>query len=99
MSNLSLTRKAGDAVRLELKPGLFVLLEVLMLSYRDGACIRLSSGGVEATQILRVQHDLEVVPGVVVTFVSLKFGVARLTFEAPPSVKIVRTELLARAPA
>lgn len=80
MSRINLTRKAGESVRLELEPGMFTLLEVISVSFRDGVCIRLSCQGLETTNTVRVQHDLEVIPGVFITVVSVKFGSVRLVF-------------------
>lgn len=94
MSNLVLTRRAGDCVRLELRPGFFVLL---LVGYVGGDQVKFEvMGGPDwyKTERVKVSSALVLTPDVSVQLVDIRFGVAKLRFDAPLSVKIVRTELL-----
>lgn len=98
MTNLVLTRRAGDCVRLETQPGEFRYLTV---AYVGGDQIKLeyagSIGAEPLTKRLNVGDDFEMRPHVKVRVISINFRNVKLGFDAPLSVKIVRTELLERA--
>jgi carbon storage regulator CsrA len=97
MSNLILTRKAGQCVRLEMLPGAFV---TLIVAYVGGDQVKFNvagSDGSNLTKRVNVGDSLPIGDEVVVTVTSINFRVVRLAFNAPLSVKIVRTELLERA--
>lgn len=97
MSNLILTRKAGQCVRLEMLPAVFV---TLMVAYVGGDQVKLEvvgGNGARLTKRVNVGDGLPIGDEVVVTVTSINFRVVRLAFNAPLNVKIVRTELLERA--
>jgi carbon storage regulator CsrA len=97
MSNLILTRRAGQCVRLELSAGVFI---TVMVAYVGGEQIKLEmvgGDGSNLTKRVNVGDGLTIAEDVVVTVMAVTFRVVRLAFNAPLNVKIVRTELLERA--
>lgn len=97
MSNLVLTRRAGQCVRLELLPNVFV---TLMLSYVGGDQVKfelLSTDGRTLAKRVNVADSFTIADEVVVTVTAINFRNVKLSFNAPLDVKIVRTELLERA--
>lgn len=99
MSNLVLTRTARKSVRLEMLPGVFLKLTV---AYVGGDQIKLelvASDGSTLTKRLNVGSQWSVGEGLVVTLLGIQYRQAKLSFDAPLNVKIVRTELLERVAA
>lgn len=98
MTNLVLTRRAGDCVRLETQPGEFRYLTV---AYVGGDQVKLeyagSVGAEPLTKRLNVGDGWLIGPSYTVKVLSINFRNVKLGFDAPLSVKIVRTELLERA--
>lgn len=99
MSNLVLTRKAGQCVRLEMLPGAFV---TLMIAYVGGDQVKIEligEGGLSLVKRVNVGDHLPIGDEVKVKVhvISINFRNVKLGFEAPLNVKIVRTELLERA--
>ena len=90
MSNLMLTRTAGQSVRLNLgdKTEYVEVLEVT-----GGYCkFRLLS--TLRTERVKFRGTLAVAEGVEVTVIDLARGHAKLQFSAPKDVHILRTELI-----
>lgn len=90
MSNLILTRKAGQSVRLMIgdRPEYLDILEVT-----GGFCkVRVLS----TLQVERVRFrgDLQIGAGITITVLDLAKGHAKLGFTAPRDVQILRTELI-----
>lgn len=97
MTNLVLTRRAGDCVRLETQPGEFRYLTVAYVG-GDQVKLELTGGdGSTLTKRVNIGSDLAIGGDVKVRVVSINFRNVKLGFDAPLSVKIVRTELLERA--
>lgn len=97
MSNLVLTRRAGQCVRLEMAPRVFV---TLMLSYVGGDQVKfelMSHDGRSITKRVNVSEQFIIQDDVTVTVTAINFRNVKLSFQAPLDVKIVRTELLERA--
>jgi len=99
MTNLVLTRKAGQAVRLIID-GRATYCDILDVT--GGTCqFRLTDvkeNGVQ-TENLRVQRvrfrdSLQIAEGISVQVVDLAKGHAKLNFTAPREVQILRTELI-----
>lgn len=95
MSNLVLTRRAGDCVRLELRPGFFVML---LVGYVGGDQVKFEvmaeTFAGHRIERVKLKECMALTADVSVQLVDIRFGVAKLRFDAPLSVKIVRTELL-----
>lgn len=85
MSNLVLSRRAGDAILVGDKH-----LEVLQV---DRAKAQLRIVGRDP-KFIQLGGLLNIVEGVTVQVAGISRGSVRLSFEAPPAVKIIRTELL-----
>lgn len=96
MGGLVLTRKSGQCVRLEMTPGHYF---TLLLAYTGSNQVKLEVSGAGACLSKRVDVGAEMLigPGVTVKVLSITFKTVKLLFEAPLSVKIMRTELLERA--
>lgn len=88
MSNLVLTRKAGQSVRLMIgdEPTFVSILEV-----NGGSCL-MSAGSFP--QSVRFRGEMQIAEGVTVTVLDLAKGHAKLGFDAPRDVHILRTELI-----
>ena len=96
MSNLVLTRTAGKSVRLEMLPGVFLMLTV---AYVGGSQVKLDLAGPDGSVLSKrvdVGSYMEIGEDVKVHLKAITFRVARLLFEAPLNVKIARTELVER---
>lgn len=95
MSNLVLTRKAGTGVRLVIE-GRHVFVDTLEVT--GGSCKMrvLTLGGQEGIRIesVRFRGEMQIAEGVTVTVLDLAKGHAKLGFEAPRDVQILRTELI-----
>lgn len=88
MSNLVLTRKAGQSVRLMIG-GEPVYLEITKVS--GGDCeLRLGN----LMHRARFRGEMQIAEGITVTVLDLAKGHAKLNFTAPRDVHILRTELL-----
>lgn len=89
MTNLVLTRKAGQSVRLIIdgEPTLLHVIEVC-----GGYCYLALNDGDE--QKVRFRNELQITEGVSVLVVDLARGHAKLNFTAPREVAILRTELI-----
>lgn len=89
MSNLVLTRKAGQAVRLMIggEPTILGVIEV-----QGGCCYLAIDVGNE--QKVRFRGEMQIAEGVTVTVLDLAKGHAKLGFTAPRDVRILRTELI-----
>lgn len=98
MSNLVLSRRAGESIRLELAPRYFLTVTVEEVDYDNGVRLRVTAKGVDHVQTVRMGRTLEIIPGVSITIAAIDFKKTRLSIEAPTSVKINRTELLNRTP-
>jgi len=90
MSNLVLTRKAGQSVRLMIG-GEPVFLD--MEAVCGGFCKILLSSPVRIER-LRFRDSMQIAEGVTVTVLDLAKGHAKLNFTAPREVAILRTELI-----
>lgn len=97
MSSLVLTRKAGQSIRFELKPGLFLLAQFETVSFNNGCQIRFSHGGLEQVTVVRVGGSTEITIGLRVGIAAVKFGQAKVLIDAPREVGIERTERLPTA--
>lgn len=95
MGGLVLTRKSGQCVRLEMTPGHYF---TLLLAYTGSNQVKLELSGAGACLSKRVDVGGEMLigPGVTVKVLSITFKTVKMLFEAPLSVKIMRTELLER---
>ncbi len=96
MSNLVLSRRPGESIRLELVPRYFLTVTVEEVDYDNGVRLRGTAEGIDHIQTVRMGRTLEVIPGVSITIAAIAFKQVRLSIEAPSSVKINRTELLNR---
>jgi len=96
MGALILTRRAGQCVRLDLTSDSYC---TLMLAYTGSNQVKLDLSGAGSCLSKRVDVGGEMLigPGVTVKVVSITFKTVKLRFDAPLSVKIMRTELLERA--
>lgn len=97
MSKLTITRRNGQSTRLEMLPGVFLNLRAAYISSDQVKFELTSHEGDSLVKRVNVGGTLEIGDGVMVHVVSIKFRAAKLCFEAPLNVKIVRTELLERA--
>lgn len=88
MTNLVLTRKAGQAVRLIID-GVATFVDILEVN--GGSCL-MSCGSFP--QRVRFRDSLQIAEGVSVCVVDLAKGHAKLNFTAPREVQILRTELI-----
>lgn len=93
MSRLVLTRKAGQAVRLETSPGNYSVISVAYIG-RDFVKLDYGIGSQWIQAPLELKDKWTLLPDLVIHLVSIQFSTAKLVFEAPSSIKIVRTELL-----
>lgn len=96
MSNLVLTRTAGKSVRLEMSPGVFLNLKI---AYVGGDQVKLElidPDGSSLVKRLNVEAEWVIGSGLTVKLIGIQFRQAKISFNAPQSVKIVRTELLER---
>jgi len=96
MSNLVLTRTAGKSIRLEMQPGAF---HILTVAYVGGEQIKLeltNPDGSTQSKRLNVGAEWPIGSGLTIKLIGIQFRQAKLGFDAPQSVKIVRTELLER---
>lgn len=89
MTNLVLTRKAGQSVRLIIqgRPTFVHITEVC-----GGYAMMEIDAGEE--QKVRFRNELQIAEGVSVLVVDLARGYAKLNFTAPREVAILRTELI-----
>lgn len=90
MSNLVLTRKAGQSVRLMIGD------KVEYLSVKEvtgGFCVMYLNAD-ERGQRVRFRGEMQIAEGVTVTVLDLAKGHAKLGFDAPRDVHILRTELI-----
>ena len=96
MGGLVLTRKSGQCVRIDLTADSYC---TLMLAYTGSNQVKLEVIDRQGTVSKRVDVGAEmlIAPGVTVKVLSITFKTVKLLFEAPLSVKIMRTELLERA--
>lgn len=100
MSNLVLSRKAGQSIRFQIGEGFFLYLEVQEVNFDKGIRFRLSAAPVgettslERIEVVRMGRKLEIVEGLAVTVAAVAFKQVRLMIEAPLNVKILRTELV-----
>lgn len=97
MTNLVLSRRAGDCVRLEMQPGEYRYLTV---AYVGGDQVKFELTGIPdggLTKRVNVGDTWMIGPSCTVKVLSIQFRNVKLGFDAPLSVKIVRTELLERA--
>lgn len=90
MTNLVLTRKAGQSVRLMID-GKAVYFD--MLHVTGGFCEVMVTGNPE-TQRIRFRNSLRISETVSVLVVDLAKGHVKLNFTAPKEVHILRTELI-----
>lgn len=90
MSNLVLTRKAGQSVRLMIG-GEPVFLDVG--SVWGGFCA-IQIRGAPKSKDVRFRGEMQIAEGVTVTVLDLAKGHAKLGFTAPRDVRILRTELI-----
>lgn len=94
MSNLVLTRKAGQAVRLIIDGQAHY---VNIHGVNGGSCqlsvLRPSTNGALAESV-RFRDSMQIAEGVSVCVVDLAKGHAKLNFTAPRDVHILRTELI-----
>lgn len=92
MTNLILTRKAGQGVRL-LVSGNPAYLSVLDVC--GGYCwLKLETSTALVRQRVRFRDFMQIAEGVSVCVVDLAKGHAKLNFTAPRDVHILRTELI-----
>ena len=92
MTNLVLTRKAGQSVRLIIgdKTEYVEILEVT-----GGFCqMKLTVSDRQKTERVRFRDSMQIAEGVSVQVVDLAKGHAKLNFTAPREVQIRRTELI-----
>lgn len=90
MSNLVLTRKAGESVRI-IVDGEPEFLEVLEVHGGHCVlCLQVSGKGAN----VRFRGEMQIAEGVTVTVLDLAKGHAKLSFTAPRDVHILRTELI-----
>lgn len=92
MSNLVLTRKAGQSVRLVIERR-EVFLDVEHVT--GGDClmaVRIHDN--RYAQRVRFRGEMQIAEGVTVTVLDLAKGHAKLGFDAPRHVHILRTELI-----
>jgi len=91
MSNLVLTRKAGQSVRLMIggKPRYLEILQV------TGGYVDMHDRD-HMLDVKRVKFrgEIQIAEGVTVTVLDLAKGHAKLGFDAPREVQILRTELI-----
>ena len=97
MSNLILTRRAGQCVRLEILPGVYLTLMVACIGADQVKFELVGTDGSSLTRRVNVGDCLTVNEQTSIMVASINFRVVRLLFQAPLEVKIVRTELLERA--
>lgn len=97
MSNLVLTRRAGQCVRLEMLPGVFLRLIVAYVGADQIKLELLASDGSAMTKRVNVGAGWLIGEGVTINLLSINYRNVKLGFDAPLNVKIVRTELLERA--
>lgn len=92
MTNLVLTRKAGQSVRLTIggNPVYLSIIEVC-----GGHCwIDLETSTALVRERVRFRDSMQIAEGVSVCVVDLAKGHAKLNFTAPRDVHILRTELI-----
>lgn len=90
MSNLVLTRKAGQSVRLMIgERPLYLEVEKVTGGYCE---VRISSN--IHVERVRFRGEMQIAEGVTVTVLDLAKGHAKLGFDAPRDVHILRTELI-----
>lgn len=90
MTNLVLTRKAGQSVRLIIED---IPVYVDVLEVNGGFC-RMNIRGFSLSPNIRFRDSLQIAEGVSVQVVDLTKGHAKLNFTAPRDVHILRTELI-----
>lgn len=93
MSNLVLTRKAGQSVRLMLG-GEARYLEILRVTGGDVSLRLMSLNAPLRMERIRFRGEMQIAEGVTVTVIDLAKGHAKLGFDAPRDVHILRTELI-----
>ena len=96
MSNLVLTRKAGQSLRLMIGGE---SLWLYILSVTGGSCYMIvkkleDDTNCESQERVRFRGEMEIAEGVTVTVLDLAKGHAKLGFDAPRDVHILRTELI-----
>lgn len=103
MSKLVLTRKAGQCVRLEMFPGVFL---TLIVAYVGGDQVKFELTDAQGRSEVRRINVGEAFPislengadrsALTVAVIGINFRNVKLGFDAPVTIKIVRTELLSR---
>lgn len=93
MSNLVLTRKAGQSVRLMIS-GEPRYLEILRVTGGDVALRLMSLNAPLVMDRVKFRGEMKIAEGVTVTVLDLAKGHAKLGFDAPRDVHILRTELI-----
>lgn len=91
MSNLVLTRKAGQSVRLMID-GLPVFLEIYKVT--GGYVDMFDHSRMLDVKRVKFRGEMQIAEGVTVTVLDLAKGHAKLNFTAPRDVHILRTELI-----
>lgn len=90
MSNLVLTRKAGQSVRLLM---LYGQEFIDILEVTGGYCKMRILSTLQVERV-RFRGEMQIAEGVTVTVLDLAKGHAKLGFDAPRDVHILRTELI-----
>lgn len=90
MTNLVLTRKAGQSVRLIIDGR----IEYLTIVEVTGGHCRMSFSPLTESTRVRFRDSMQIAEGVSVCVVDLAKGHAKLNFTAPRDVHILRTELI-----
>jgi sRNA-binding carbon storage regulator CsrA len=95
---LILTRKAGESVRL-VRNGVTTYLDIQQVT--GGNCtlrvLSLEPGTPLKVDRVRFKASMPIIEGVTVTVLDLNKGHAKLGFDAPRDVHILRTELIKEA--
>lgn len=95
MTNLVLTRKAGQSVRLIIgdKTEYLDVLDVCG-GYRKMRILDIANDTRPRVERIRFRDSMQIAEGVSVCVVDLAKGYAKLNFTAPRDVHILRTELI-----
>ena len=98
MSNLVLTRRSGQCVRLETSPGQFMNVRVAYVGADQVKFELTDPSGRSYVKRGNIAEELILCEDATLTVDSIQFRNVKLRFNAPSSIKIVRTELLDRIP-
>lgn len=90
MTNLVLTRKAGESVRLMIGSR----TEYLTITSINGGYCTMYLDSTRDAERVRFRDEMQIAEGVSVQVVDLAKGHAKLNFTAPRDVLILRTELI-----